>query len=330
MKSKNVIRFVLTALLIIILLPIFLYLIKLDWSRQHSSQVNQLPQYSSDVTDGSYRLQANDLEFLIRIEGWQNDGPTAVLLHGFPESSIMWSDLSEAAANEGFRVLSFDQRGYSPGARPKGKSSYHIDSLVADVMAVTEALGIDSFHLVGHDWGAVVGWKTVMDFPENIKTWTALTIPHIGVFFHGIINDPEQKKRSAYIDKLKIPLIPEMLYLLRQEKFYEPLKETWTAEQIQEYQSIQNEPRAITSMMNWYRALDNEAIANDPAYKKRIDVPTLFMLGDKDKVVAPSLIPKQVLFLKNEFKFVKLDAGHSLMQMKADTIIPLILDHWSN
>ena len=58
------------------------------------------------------------MEFLVRVAGMQNEGPAVILLHGFPESSIMWQPLLDEAAKKGFRVLAFDQRGYSPNARP--------------------------------------------------------------------------------------------------------------------------------------------------------------------------------------------------------------------
>lgn len=329
MKWKYLFRLVLIALLLIILIPMCIYVLKLDWSRQHTAEFEQLPVLSQNINEGSFRLSANDMEFLVRVAGWQNEGPAVVLLHGFPESSIMWSDLSQQAANGGYRVLSFDQRGYSPLARPKGVGAYHLDSLVNDVLAVTSAAGIDSFHLVGHDWGAVVGWKTVMDYPERIKSWAALSIPHIGIFFRGMVENPEQKEKSAYVNKLKIPYLPELLYTIQQKKYYEKLKGIWTDEQINEYQAIQNEPGANTAIMNWYRAMDNESVAKDPSYMKAVMRPTLFILGDNDRVVARSLIPKQALLLQNKFRFMEVKAGHSLMQMAGDKITLALLNHWS-
>jgi len=138
----------------------------------------------------------------------QNDGDAIVLLHGFPLSSIMWQPMLDATAAKGYRVIAFDQRGYSPNARPSGQEAYQIDHLVSDVIAVADQVEFDTFHLVGHDWGAGVGWKTTMDFPERVHTLTALTIPHIGVFFDAILNHPEQKKRSDYIGILQTPILP--------------------------------------------------------------------------------------------------------------------------
>ena len=107
-----------------------MYLRGLDFDRQYSKRVSQLPLLQSESENGTYRLQANELEFVVRVAGLDNDGDHLILLHGFPETSIKWQPLLTMAADSGYRVLAFDQRGYSPGARPKGKESYKVEHLV--------------------------------------------------------------------------------------------------------------------------------------------------------------------------------------------------------
>jgi len=175
---------------LLIIIPSLMYVTAIDWSKKHSTRVAALPLFDSAVNNGEYRLKANDLEFLIRVKGMQNKGAGVILLHGFPESSLMWQPLLDEAAAQGYRVVAFDQRGYSPNARPTEVSAYQIDNLVSDILAVADQVGFDTFHLVGHDWGAGVGWKTVMDFPERIHTWTAMAVPHSGVFFKALTNHP--------------------------------------------------------------------------------------------------------------------------------------------
>jgi len=123
----------------------------------------------------------------------QNEGQAVILLHGFPETSLVWQPLLNVAA-EGYHVSAFDQRGYSPFARPTEVEDYQMDHLVKDVLAVADKVGFDKFHLVGHDWGSGIGWKTVMDFPERVHTWTSMAIPHIGVFYESVLNHPKQQK----------------------------------------------------------------------------------------------------------------------------------------
>lgn len=122
---------VLLALLVIV--PTFLYIRAFDWSNKHTARIDALPYFDGTVDQGAYRLKANQLEFHIRVAGMQNEGPALILLHGFPESSLMWESLLEKGAKEGYRVVAFDQRGYSPRARPINVEAYQIDQLVQDV-----------------------------------------------------------------------------------------------------------------------------------------------------------------------------------------------------
>src|SRR4051812_2592536 len=86
------------------------------------------------------------------------DGRPVLLLHGFPETSTCWRRVMESLAAAGYRAVAVDQRGYSPGARPTGVAAYEITELVDDVVGWLDALGLDRVDLVGHDWGAAVGW----------------------------------------------------------------------------------------------------------------------------------------------------------------------------
>ncbi|HYH33581.1 MAG TPA: alpha/beta fold hydrolase, partial [Nocardioides sp.] len=85
-------------------------------------------------------------------------GEPVVLLHGFPERSTSWAAVAPRLHDEGLRTLALDQRGYSPGARPRGRAAYRLRHLVDDVVALVDEVG-GPVHVVGHDWGAVVAWR---------------------------------------------------------------------------------------------------------------------------------------------------------------------------
>lgn len=313
-------------LALLVITPSFLYLNAIDWSKKHTARVAALPVFDNKVEKGEYRLKANSLEFLVRVAGMHNDGPALVLLHGFPESSLVWQPLLEKAATEGYRVLTFDQRGYSPKARPANVADYQIDHLVQDVLAVADQVGFDTFHLVGHDWGAGVGWKTVMDFPDRIHTWTAMAIPHSGVFFDAVLNHPAQKKRSGYMKRFQMPFLPEFLFHLNQQKVADGLSGRWSDELIQECLAIQRENGALTAALNWYRAMRfEEGIGKE--FKKDIQRPTLFIWGKDDPVIVPAIIPLQKSYIKAPYQELSLATGHSLMQVKTDSVMQAILKH---
>ena len=86
----------------------------------------------------------------------------------------------------GYRGLAFDQRGYSPRARPAAVDDYRIGELVADVLAVADRWGLDRFDLVGHDWGAMVAWVVAGRHPDRVRTLTAVSVPHPRAFAAGV------------------------------------------------------------------------------------------------------------------------------------------------
>ena len=132
----------------------------LDRSYAHTKAAAQLRDFADNDADGVVRIATSRGDFRARIAGFQDSGerPLVVLLHGFPVTSAMWIDLIASLSEAGYRVVAFDQRGYSPAVRPQVVSEYAVPQLVADVFAVADAAGGGPFHLVGHDWGAAVGW----------------------------------------------------------------------------------------------------------------------------------------------------------------------------
>ena len=105
-------------------------------------------------------------------------GQVVILLHGFPQTSACWRHVVPVLADAGYRVLAPDQRGYSPGARPEGVAAYHSAELTADVLGIADAVGVERFHLVGHDWGASIAWQLAARHGDRLLTVTPISVPH--------------------------------------------------------------------------------------------------------------------------------------------------------
>src|SRR2546423_920611 len=101
-------------------------------------------------------IPVGELTFTARAEG-PDDGRLVLLLHGFPQTSYSWCSQLSALGAAGYRAVAFDQRGYSPGARPADVSAYAIPHLVADVLAGADWLGAHPFHPVGHRLDVALG-----------------------------------------------------------------------------------------------------------------------------------------------------------------------------
>ena len=85
-------------------------------------------------------------------------GPLIFLLHGFPEFWYGWRNQIAPLAERGFHVIAPDQRGYNLSDKPADIGSYDLDRLAADIVGLADHFGVEQFAIVGHDWGASVGW----------------------------------------------------------------------------------------------------------------------------------------------------------------------------
>jgi pimeloyl-ACP methyl ester carboxylesterase len=294
----------------------------LDWDRQHSKATAALPEFAPE-SNGLVRITAGTHTFRARVAGLGGKRGDLILLHGFPESSAMWIPLIEAAADRGYQVVAFDQRGYSPGARPDDVAEYSVEKLSADVLAVADAVDFAEFHLVGHDWGSAVGWGLVLTRPERILTWTSLSIPHIAAFGAAIANDSDQRRRSSYMLLFRTPWLPEQLFAFNNFRLMRSiLYADHHQQQLDEYLALFSEPGAITAALNWYRAALAGALPS-----LQVTRPVLFIWGNQDPAVGRAGVDGQRPYLPDDYTELELDAGHWLMETHAELVVPAVLDH---
>ena len=280
--------------------------------------------YNQDNESFADVTTKNNLTFTCRVSGLENTGETVILLHGFPSTSHMWHQLINFLSNENYRVIAPNQRGYSQGARPSEISEYRIDNLVEDVLDIADAMNIDKFHLVGHDWGSAVGWVVTATNKNRILTWTALSVPHLDAFGDAIVNDKTQENKSSYIDFFRMKFLPELYF-----KFlnYRNLKNIWSSSselQIQKYMNVFGQRKAITGALNWYRAIEFDRKIGD------IYVPTLMIYGLNDAAIAEKGVDETEKYVKAPYTLKKLNVSHWIMQESFEEVSVFILDHLQN
>ena len=167
------------------------------------------------------RYTHDGLEFDVLDQG-PLDGPIVLLLHGFPERAASWSAVMNELNEAGFRTIAPDQRGYSPGARPKRRRDYRVGALVNDVVALIDEIGAP-VHVVGHDWGAMIAWVTAGRRPDLVSSLTAFSVPHPGSFMTALLTS-RQILHSWYFAFFQLPMLPEKWMTRpgqRAEKWYE-------------------------------------------------------------------------------------------------------------
>ena len=299
----------------------------LDRSGEYSRRAGSLPIVADGRSpeDGLIRIPVGDMVFRARVRNLQGAGDPVIMLHGWPQSSVAWEPLLDAAAEQGHRAVAFDLRGYSPEARPDGALQYTVDKLVDDVCRIADALGFERFHLVGHDWGAATGWALVMTRPERVLSWSALSIPHSYSFLKAISKDKDQRRRSAYILLFRLPWLPEALlawgrHRLIRRWMYRFMPEEHAAE----YLGLLAEPGALTAVLNFYRAMGKgESMASRP----EIDLPVLFVWGNRDPAAGRFAAEHQARYMRGPYRFIELDAGHWLLERRTDEVVGAVLAH---
>ncbi len=118
------------------------------------------------------------------------EGPALVLLHGFPETYLMWRHVAPILA-EHHTVVCPDLRGYGASSKPEAvaEDTYSKRTMAADIVGLADALGFDRFVLVGHDRGAHVAFRAGLDHPNRISHLAILDIvPTLDIWnvLHGV------------------------------------------------------------------------------------------------------------------------------------------------
>ncbi|HLZ38869.1 MAG TPA: alpha/beta fold hydrolase [Mycobacteriales bacterium] len=253
------------------------------------------------------------------------DGAPVVLLHGFPQDATSWDELAGRLADAGYRTLAPDQRGYSPRARPRGRAAYAMPHLTGDVLALLDAAGLDSAHVIGHDWGGAVAWALGARHPDRVRTITALSTPHPSALGRAVLRGG-QALRSWYMGLFQLPWLPERMQLARGGA---PLR-LWLersglpASYAAHYAARMAEPRALPSALMWYRAFP--LVLRAPI--GRVGVPTLYVWGDRDPALGRAAAERTREFVDGPYRFEVLPgAGHWLLETAAWQVGDFVLAH---
>ncbi len=271
------------------------------------------------------KINIGEFSFECRISG-QEGNELVILLHGFPESSIMWKGLMEELSQQGFFCIAPNQRGYSPGASPKGAKHYSLDKLTGDILAIADHFNKEKFHLIGHDWGAAIGWNLVYHNPGRILSWSGLSIPHVRAFGKALKTDPEQKKKSRYIGLFLIPLLPEFMIRRNDFKTFRKLWSKSSSEEVEDYLNIFKRKGALTAALNYYRANIGKGKSRSLG---KISSPTLFVYGKKDLAIGNKAAEYNQDYMEGDYTYVEIDGGHWLIQTNYQEVKTAILNQLS-
>jgi pimeloyl-ACP methyl ester carboxylesterase len=259
------------------------------------------------------------------LDGGPADGEPVVLLHGFPQDRTAWDRVSPLLHQHGLRTLAVDQRGYSPMARPRGRAAYRLRETTADVLALLDAAGLPSAHVVGHDWGGIVAWALGSWHPDRVRTLSALSVPHPAAMARAMVTS-DQGLRSYYMGLFQLPLLPERLLLagggavLRRMLLSGGLPE----DAVERYVARMDEPGALSAALGWYRALPWSG--RDPVGTVR--VPTLHVWSTGDAFLGRAATEATADFVDAPYRLEILDdVTHWIPELAAKRVAELVTAH---
>lgn len=269
------------------------------------------------------QLQVEDLVFDVVDEG-PRDAPAVLLLHGFPLTSWSWRKIWPGLVDAGLRVLAPDLRGYSPGARPVNVSEYDMAHLVGDALGILYATGVESAHVVGHDWGAAIAWQLAARHADRVRSLTAVSVPHPLAFTEALRSDQDQRERSAY------------MLLFRQEGRAEEVLQrdgdAWlrtffggvqASADVEHYLALMREPGVLSRCLSYYRAASragNEGLLP-------VTVPTTYVWSDGDFALGRTAAEATHAYVTAEYRFVQLaGVSHWVPEEAPEALLTSILE----
>ena len=272
--------------------------------------------------------------------GGAEDADPILFLHGFPESHRTWRHQLQSLAAD-FRVVAPDQRGFGGSDKPEGVEEYETSKPVADLIALADALGIESFTLVGHDWGGAAAWLAALKHPDRVKRLVIVNAPHPLIFQRSLIDDEAQRAASQYIRAFRTPGFETAIEAMGWETFFGKsfgahvdLRLVPDAER-EAYIHDWSQPGAMAAMLNWYRASSIEVPevgekARLPVWTHapfpKLRMPVLVVCGLRDKALLPVQLEGLHDLVEDLRIVVEPDAGHFIPWERPEVVTQAIRD----
>jgi pimeloyl-ACP methyl ester carboxylesterase len=230
-----------------------------------------------------------------------DEAPAVILLHGFPESHRTWRALAPLLADR-LRLIMPDQRGFGDSDRPQHVEAYRTETLLGDLFALADALGIESFALVGHDWGGAIAWAAAIKGDPRVERLAIINSPHPLIFQKSLIEDEAPRAASQYMRAFRDPNFERFVEGIGFEAFFDKSFSkhvdiaSIAADERAIYIEQWSRPGALTAMLNWYRA--SKLVVPQPGITvgipdlvlrafPQIKVPVRVIWGLEDKALLP-------------------------------------------
>jgi len=264
-------------------------------------------------------VETKDLRFHVIDEG---RGAPVVLLHGFPDTSRLWTAQIDALTAAGYRAVAPDLRGRGASERPRDVEAYVLRRIVADVTGILDALELERAHVVGHDWGAGVAWLLASLVPERVDRLVV-----ISVGFPGAIRpDLEALQKGWY--QLLFLFEGAAEELLRRDHWYLLRELLQDHPRLEEALADLDGTDALTAALNWYRAnLRVDRLIPSGSPLPRVKAPTLGIFGAGDPYLTERAMLASEAHVDGAWRYQRLEnIGHWVPLEAPERLNELLLE----
>jgi haloacetate dehalogenase len=222
------------------------------------------------------------------------NGPPVLLLHGYPQSHVMWHKVAPQLARD-YAVVCPDLRGYGDSSKPRGlpdHSNYSKRAMANDMVEVMRALGHQRFHVVGHDRGGRVAHRMARDHARRVRTITVLDISPTLKMYRSTNMQFAKAYYHWFFLIQQAPLPERMLqgqvpfYVLKRLGRGKSGLKYFTRAALAEYERAFRDPRTIHSTCEDYRAAATIDLVHDQQDRAKIRMPLLALWGKQGVIEA--------------------------------------------
>jgi len=257
---------------------------------------NDLGAIRKNVSIKGKKIDLGDVELNVQVIG---QGPAVLLLHGFPDSNALWRQVTPLLVDAGYQVIAPDQRGFGESSAPRGTANYRIEYIVRDAIGLMDALGVDKAHLVGHDWGAVIGWFLAGEHSDRFHSLTAVSVGHPRAYANA---GPDQKRKGLYTFLFQLRGLAE--WYLRANDFARFRKWVRNYPEADNWISDLSRPGRLEAALGWYRVnLGRMLTGRHP----RCPLPTLGIWSSRDFALAESQMTRSAEFVDAAWRYERLE-----------------------
>ena len=249
------------------------------------------------------------------------EGHPVVLLHGFPDSGRLWRHQVPALVDAGFQVIVPDLRGYGRSDKPEPVDAYSIPVLAGDVMAILAELQIGRAHIVGHDWGAALGWALASLVPGSVDHLAVLSVGNPVTFLRTL----EQRQKSWYMLLFQFPGVAERWLT---EDDWANFR-WWGAHPDADQVIAELEADgSLTPGLNWYRAnISPESWVGPPLQLPPVQAPTMGLWSTGDPALTEVQMIDSAANVAGLWRYERLDGpGHWMQLEEPARVNALLLD----